>query len=182
MSVAPQTLTGTFFADPDHSSFQFAVKHMRVVTFRATFEDVSVAVVGDDEGLRVEGAAQVESVTIRTPAAFREHVVYDEGFFDARRHPTIDFRSTAVAVDGDGATQVEGELTIRGVTRGVTATGTLQPPVEDPYGLERSALELRATIDRRNWGMDWQQELPKGGDVLGWDVELTIFVELVKQG
>jgi len=86
-----------------------------------------------------------------------------------------------VQLGADGAATVRGELTIRGVTRPVTATGSYQAPVEDPFGATRAAFELTATVDRREWGMDWQAPLPGGGDVLGYDVELSAHLELVKQ-
>ena len=76
---------------------------------------------------------------------------------------------------------MRGELTIRGVTRPFVATGTYQPPVEDPYGSIRTAVELDATVDRRDRGMDWQMLLPDGGDVLGYDVRLSMNVEFIKE-
>ncbi|HET6173888.1 MAG TPA: YceI family protein, partial [Gaiellales bacterium] len=80
-----------------------------------------------------------------------------------------------------GTATVEGALTIKGLRRPIIATGTYERPVEDPYGLLRAALELRALLDRRDWGMTWQMPLPDGDDVLGWDVEVTVQLELVKQ-
>jgi polyisoprenoid-binding protein YceI len=180
MTVATQQFAGTFEADPDHSSFLFAVKHMKVSSFRATFADVDARLVADDAGLSLEGRARVESISITNPPEFREHVVNSEEFFDGANHPEIVFRSNDVEL-ADGSARVEGELEIKGISRPVSATGTYQPPVEDPYGSVRTAIELAATVDRRDWGMNWQMPLPKGGDVLGYDVELTIHLELIKQ-
>jgi len=183
MPVAMQQLKGTFVADPDHSSFLFAIKHMKVSSFRAAFGDVEARLVGEDEGgLSLEGRARVESVTIGHPPEFREHVVNGEDFFNAGNHPEIVFRSKAVTHGEEGSVNVEGELEIRGISRPVTATGSYQPPIEDPYGSIRTAMELAATVDRRDWGMDWQMPLPKGGDVLGYEVELTVHLELIRQG
>jgi len=181
MAVATQQFAGIFMADPDHSSFLFAVKHMKVSTFRATFGDVEARLVGDDSQLSLEGRTRVESVSISNPLEFREHVVNGEDFFDAGSHPEIVFRSNDVELGEDGSVSVDGELEIKGISRPVTATGTYQPPVEDPYGAVRTAIELAATVDRRDWGMDWQMPLPKGGDVLGYEVELTVHLELIRQ-
>jgi polyisoprenoid-binding protein YceI len=181
-ATATEPFAGTYVADPAHSSFQFAVKHMKVATFRAAFGDVDARLTGDGAALALEGRARVASVSIATPPEFREHVVNGADFLDAGRHPEIAFRSTAVELGADGQARVEGELTVRGVTRPVVATGTYEPPVEDPYGVLRGALELQAVIDRRDWGMGWQAPLPKGGDVLGWDVQLTVHLELIRQG
>jgi len=182
MTVATQQFAGTFLADPDHSSFQFAVKHMKVSIFRADFANAQARLVGEDSRLSLEGRARVESISIRNPPEFREHVVNGEDFFDAAKHPEIVFRSSRVELGQDGSASVEGELEIRGVSRPVTAAGTYQPPVDDPFGSVRTALELSATVDRREWDMGWQMPLPNGGDVLGYEVELTVHLELIKQG
>jgi len=182
MTVATQQFAGTFVADPDHSSFLFAVKHMKVSTFRATFADVEAKLEGDDSQLSLEGRARVGSVSISNPPEFREHVVNGEDFFDAGNHPEIAFRSSRVELAEEGTATVEGDLEIKGISKPVTARGSYEPPVEDPYGSVRTAVELTATVDRREWDMGWQMPLPKGGDVLGYEVELTIHLELVRQG
>lgn len=177
MSTATQPLTGTFAADPVHSSFQFAVKHMKVATFRAGFDDVEARYA---DGV-LEGRAKVESVSVTNPPELREHLVNSTDFFNGQNHPEIVFRSTEVNLADDGSARVEGELTIKGITRPITATGTYQAPVQDPYGGVRTAIELTATLDRREWEMNWQAPLPSGDDVLAWDVTLSVNLELVQQ-
>jgi polyisoprenoid-binding protein YceI len=180
MAVTTHPLTGVFEADRIHSSFQFAVRHMNVSTFRASFGDVDARLIADASEPRLEGAARVESISIADPPAFREHVVRGAEFFDADNHPEILFGSRQVEFAESGTAKVDGELTIRGLSRPITVTGMYELPVEDPFGFVRAALELRAVLDRRDWGMSWQQPLPDGADVLGWDVELTVQLELVK--
>jgi polyisoprenoid-binding protein YceI len=102
-------------------------------------------------------------------------------FFDAGNHPEILFSSTRGELSSDGGARVEGELTMRGITRPLVATGRFQPPVQDPFGATRAALELRTVLDRRDWGFSWQLPLPDGRDALGWMVEVTAQLELVKQ-
>lgn len=181
-TATTQLIAGTFTADPIHSSLQFALKHMGVSTFRASFDDLDARVVADDEGLRLEGVVNVESISIKQPPEFREHVVYGADFFDASNHPEIEFRSVDVSIGSDGTVSGTGELTIKGITKPITATGTYQAPIEDPFGSARAALEITATVDRREWGLDWQAPLPKGGDALGYEVELTAHIELVGDG
>lgn len=173
--------TGTFVADPVHSTFQFAIRHMDVSVFRATFDDIDARVVADDNGALLEGWVRAESISIKDPPEFRDHVVYGADFLDARNHPEITFRSVDVQFGDDGTVTGRGELTVKGLTKPITAAGTYQAPVEDPYGNLRAALELEATVDRREWAMDWQAPLPKGGDVLAYDVQLTVQVELIQQ-
>jgi polyisoprenoid-binding protein YceI len=181
MSVATQPLTGTFVADPVHSSFQFAVRHMKVSTYRASFDDVDARVVADQQGIRLDVVVRVESVSIKKPPEFRAHVVHGVDFFDADNHPEITFRSEDVQLHDEGTVAVRGELTIKGITRPVLATGTYQPLVEDPFGSLRTAVELTATVDRREWDMGWQAPLPGGGDALGYEVTLSVHAELIKQ-
>ncbi|MEJ3655506.1 YceI family protein [Actinomycetes bacterium KLBMP 9759] len=181
MTATAPAFVGTFRADPAHSSVTFAVRHMKVSVFRAFFGDVHARVVADDTGVRLDGGAQVESLSIRGPKEFREHVVNGSDFFDAPNHPELTVRSTDVRIADDGSVTVRAELTIKGITRPVTATGTYQPPVADPYGVERAALKLTAEVDRRKWGMDWQAPMPGGGDVLAYDVRLSAHLELVRE-
>lgn len=164
MAITTDALAGVFEADRTHSSVKFAVRHMTVSTFRAWFADVDARLIADASDLRLEGAARVESISIADPPEFREHVVRGADFFDADNHPEILFHSERVELAENGTAMVDGELTIKGLSRPITATGTYQRPVEDPYGSRRAALELRAVLDRRDWGMSWQQPLPDGTD------------------
>ncbi len=180
MSLAiTSPLSGSYTGDADHSSFGFAVRHMTVSTFRGSFGDVAAKVVAADDGaLLISGSADVASISVKSPVDLRTHLL-GEDFFDAERHPRIAFRSAPARAAEDGSITLQGELTIRNVTRPVVATGTLVGPVEDPFGGTRAALELQATIDRRDYGMTWNMPLPKGGDALGTEVTITVHLELL---
>lgn len=172
--------TGSFVIDPIHSLFQFSVKHMGVSLFSASFDEVEGKVVADEQGVSVQGAIKVASVSIKQPD-FRAHVVEGADFFDAGNHPEITFRADDVTLNADETAEVNGELTIRGVTKPFHAVGTYQPLTEGLGGAERTGVELETTVDRRDWGITWQAPLPKGGDALGYNVKLTLRVELVKE-
>ena len=180
MAIAVQPFEGTYELDPNHSSFQFEVDHLNLSTFRASFAEIEARLAEDDGVLVLEGQARAESISIVDPE-FREHVVHGADFFEADVHPLITFRSTSVELGDDRSAHASGELVIRGVSRPVTASGTFAPPTTDPFGLSRAALELRATVDRRTWDLNWQQPLPDGRDALGWEVEITAHLELVKE-
>jgi polyisoprenoid-binding protein YceI len=169
-------LAGTFNADPVHSSFGFAVKYQNVSNFRGTLGDVA-ATFADG---KLEGTAQVESISIVTPEQFRAHVLSAD-FFDAENHPTVTFTSTDVTLNEDATATVNGELTIRGVTQPVTATGTWQAPSADAFGNTRAHLQLDTTIDRTAFGLNWNMPLPAGGNALANDVTLTVDIALVQQ-
>ena len=177
-SVAAQPFTGTYHARPEPSSFVFAVRHSGVFWYRGSLSDVAATLRADGDALELEGSARVESISVVEPAAMRASVLGPE-FFDAERHPEIIFRSTAIRLSGDGRAEVDGELTMRGVTRSVLASGDYAPPRESSFG-EIAGLQLHATIDRREFGFDWQAELPGGGDAVSWDVEVDIDLLLLR--
>jgi polyisoprenoid-binding protein YceI len=177
--TAVYPFTGSFTADPDHSSFQAQLRHMGVGSFRTGFDDVEARLEAGGDEPRLTGRARVGSITITRPQEFRAHVVEGDDFFDALNHPEITFESRRVLFSDDGTVALDGLLTMRGIERPITATGTYAGPVEDIYGGRRAALDLEAQIDRRDWGMTFQAQLPRGGDVLSWSVRLSVHLELV---
>jgi polyisoprenoid-binding protein YceI len=176
--TAVQLFEGTFRAQPTASTFAFGVRHSGAFWFRGSFADVTATLRGDGDALLLEGAARVDSISIADPPEMRASVLGDQ-FFDAQRHPEVGFRSTEIRLADDGAAEVDGELTIRGVTRPVAAVGHLSPPRQAGFG-EVGGVDLQATIDRRDFGFDWQAELPGGGDAVGWEVEVNIDLLLLK--
>jgi polyisoprenoid-binding protein YceI len=176
MATATTQFAGTFNADPVHSSFGFAVTYQGVSLYRGTLDDVSATLTDG----RLDGTAKAESISIRTPEQFRAHVLGDD-FFQADRHPEVRFTSTSVDLADDGSATVEGELTIRGIARPVTATGTWTEPAADAFGNTRGHLQVAATVDRTEWGMTWNMALPSGGNVLAEDVQISVDLSLVKQ-
>ena len=129
---------------------------------------------------RLEGAAKVESISIRTPEQFRPHVLSAE-FFDAENHPEVRFTSKDLDLREDGTAAVAGELTIKGITRPVKATGTWIAPAADAFGNTRGHLNLEADVDRTEFDMNWNMPLPSGGNALANDVTLTVELSLVEQ-
>jgi polyisoprenoid-binding protein YceI len=168
--------TGSFTADRDHSSFQAQLRHMGVGSFRTGFTDVEARLENGPGGARLSGRARVASITIMRPPEFRAHVVEGEDFFAGH---DLAFESRRLEFSDDGTVAAEGVLTMRGVERPITASGTYLGPVEDIYNGHRAALDLEAEIDRRDWGMTFQAKLPRGGDVLSWNVRLSVHLELV---
>ncbi|HTY95441.1 MAG TPA: YceI family protein [Solirubrobacteraceae bacterium] len=169
-----QVPTGTYTLDPIHSTFGFAVKHNGISLFRGQFEHVDASL--EDGVLR--GTAYVDSVKTAI-ADLKGHLLAPD-FFNAEQTPTVDFRSTEIRVADDGGVEVDGELTIRGVTRPVTATGSFAAGVGVAGG-EVAGFDLEVRIDRRDYGLDWQAPLPSGGDALAWDVRIEAHLELVRQ-
>jgi polyisoprenoid-binding protein YceI len=167
--------TGTWSVDPVHSSVAFAVKHNVVATFRGAFSDVEGSL--DESGIR--GSARVESISVEEPQ-LKGHLLSPD-FFDAERHPELAFRSAEIHAEGDRV-RVEGDLTIKGVTKPVVLEGTVNGPVNDPFGGERVGLELETVVDRTEFGLDWNAPLPGGGFMLASDVTIRGEFELTKAG
>ena len=176
MAATSTPLAGAYTADPIHSSFGFAVRYQGVSIFRGTLEGVQATLAGG----RLEGTAQVESISIRTPEQFRAHVLSAE-FFDAANHPEVTFDSTELDLREDGTAVVKGDLTIKGITKPIEATGSWTAPAADAFGNSRGHLNLEAVIDRSEWDMNWNMPLPSGGNVLANDVTLTVEISLVEQ-
>jgi polyisoprenoid-binding protein YceI len=168
-----QVPAGTYGLDPVHSTFGFAVKHNGVSTFRGQFEDVEATL---DDGVLV-GTAKVESIKTAIPD-LHAHLLSPE-FFNAAETPTVTFRSTGIRIAEDGSAEVDGDLTIRGITHPVTAKGAFGTGI-GLTGAEVVGFDLEATIDRRAFGLDWQAPLPSGGDAVAWDVALQVHFELAK--
>ena len=181
-TTAVQPFAGTYELDPVHSTVGFAVTHMQISTFRASFGDVEGRLVAENGKVTLTANARTESVSITEPVELRDHVVRGDDFFSADEHPELTFRSTLVELRDDGGATVTGELSVRGVTHLITAEGRYRGPIDDPFGAQRVALELRTAVDRRAWDMSWQRPLPDGADALGWEVELMADLELVEAG
>ena len=169
--------TGTWSSDPVHSSASFEVEHNGFSLFRTSFRELD-ATLTSAETTRIEGRVAVESIDVTQPD-FRAHLLSPE-FFDVARHPHVEFSSDDLTVDGETVT-LRGDLTIAGKSRPVEATGVLRGPLTDPMGSERVALSLEATVDRHEYGIGWNMDLPNGKKVLGDDVKLLVELELVKE-
>ena len=174
MTTATEQLQGTYVLDPIHSSASFAVKHMVVSTFRGRFEKFD-ATLADG---KLTGTVDVGSIVVKDEN-LAAHLQSPE-FFDAERHPELRFESTDIRRDGDEVV-VDGELTLKGITRPVEARGTIEGPVTTFGDVDKVGLTLEAIIDRTEFGLNWNAPLPKGGFALANDVKLIVELELAEQ-
>jgi polyisoprenoid-binding protein YceI len=176
MSTTEQTTiipTGTWNLDPVHSSIGFAIRYSGVGTFRGTFEDFDAKLVDG----RLEGTVEVASVKV-DDETLSGHLQTPD-FFDSEQHPGLRFVSKTVERDGDRVS-IQGDLTLRGVTHAVEITGTVTGPLENAYGQQRIGFDLETTVDRHDYGINWNMELPGGGQALGDDVVITANLALVQ--
>ncbi|MGE5281168.1 MAG: YceI family protein [Chloroflexota bacterium] len=169
---------GTYVVDPVHSSVGFAVVHNGVSAFRSGFGAYNARLAGG-EAPRLKGTVEAGSIQIEEEQ-LKGHLLSPE-FFDADRHPWLRFASRELSVGEDGELRLRGELEIRGEKREVEATGRFARLGEDAYGKARVGLSIAATVDRRDFGLDWNAELPSGGEVLDYAVEIAVELELVEE-
>jgi polyisoprenoid-binding protein YceI len=173
MTTTTQIPAGTYNLDPVHSTFGFAVTHNGVSKFRGHFEAADAQL---RDGV-LTGTAQVDSVVTAIPD-LKAHLLSPD-FFDAEQAPTITFQSRDIRAADDGSVEIDGDLTLRGVTKPVTARGSYASGI-GISGAEVVGFDLEASLDRRDYGLNWQAELPSGGEVLAWDVTLQVHLELAK--
>jgi polyisoprenoid-binding protein YceI len=169
--------TGTWRSDPVHSRVAFSVKHMVVATYRAGFDEFDISLSDADGEPKISGEAKVESIESRDETQ-RAHLLSPD-FFDVDQHPVIRFESRSIRRDGDQLT-VDGDLTIKGITQEVTATGEISGPVVDISDTEKVGIDLETKVDRTDFGLNWNAPLPKGGVAVENEVTLSVHLELVK--
>jgi polyisoprenoid-binding protein YceI len=175
-ATAPATLAGTWVSDPVHSNASFAIKHMIVSTFRANFAQVEATLDVEGDDIRLTGKVPVESIDVDL-ADFRAHLLGPE-FFDVENTPYVTFTSTAVRRGEGDSIEVDGDLTVRDVTKPVTATGIVIGPAVSFGDAEVVGVELQAKIDKNDFGLNWNAPLPKGGFAISDDVTLSVHLEL----
>ncbi|HKA66874.1 MAG TPA: YceI family protein [Solirubrobacterales bacterium] len=177
-TIKQEVPAGTYVVDPVHSSIGFAVVHNGVSTFRSRFRSYEAKLEGGEKpGLT--GSVDVGSIDI-DEEMLKGHLLAPD-FFDAERYPQLKFTSTDFDVADGGALKLWGELEIRGAKHEVEASGRFAELGNDLAGGARVGLSLETSVDRRSFGLDWQAELPSGGEVLDWQVDIAVELELVRE-
>jgi len=176
LTVAP---AGTWNLDPVHSRVDFNVRYL-AGTFKGEFHEIGAELTVEADRTSLEGTAKVSSVDVRDENLSAH--LQSPDFFDAERHPELRFAADDIRLDGDDKVSVDGELTLKGVTKPVALTGTVTAPIADPYGNERIGVSLTTKIDRTDFGVDWNNPLPSGEPSLANDVTILAELQFVKSG
>ena len=172
----------TWNIDPAHSVAEFKVKHMMISNVKGQFTQLSGSLTrneADPTQSHVEASIEASSINTREPQ--RDAHLKSADFFHAEKHPTLTFKSTRIRPAGDGELKVEGDLTIRGVTKSVTfdVEGPTAP-AKDPWGNTRIGLSATTKINRKDFGLTWNAALEAGGILVGDEVTITLDVQFVK--
>jgi polyisoprenoid-binding protein YceI len=184
-TLATPQITATTTAwniDPAHSVAEFKVKHMMIANVKGQFPKVSGVLTLDESDLtRSHVDAVIEAASIETRDAQRDTHLKSEDFLHVEKFPTLTFKSTRISLVRDGELAVEGDLTIRGVTRKVVfSVDGPTPPTKDPWGNTRVAVSATTKINRKDYGLTWNAALETGGILVGDEVTITLDVEFVK--
>jgi polyisoprenoid-binding protein YceI len=169
---------GVWNIDPSHSSVEFAVRHMKIATVRGQFREYAGAIDATGEAPVLSGTVKVASIT--THDEQRDAHLGSPDFFDVERHPEIAFSSTAIELNESGEVSLAGDITIKGVTKPIVLQGTVAGPNTDPWGNQRIGLDVSTTIDRRDFDLKWNQDLPGGGLLVDNEVTLILSGSAVK--
>ncbi|HWD70708.1 MAG TPA: YceI family protein [Solirubrobacteraceae bacterium] len=180
MSVisAEAVQSGTYNIDPSHSNVGFAVRHMGISTVRGAFKKFEGTVEASGDVLTLEGKVEVASVD--TGDENRDGHLQSPDFFDAAQFPQITFTSTSTEPTGDGQIKLTGDITIKGTTKPIELVGELAENGEDPLGNHRIGFEVEGKVDRREFGLEFNQTLPNGNLLVANDVKLVVSVSAVK--
>ena len=171
----------TWQIDPAHTHVEFSVKHLMIARVKGRFAGVSgtVELAPGLTGSTVDVA--IDAASIDTRDAKRDAHLRSADFFDVERFPELTFRSRRVVPTGMGEFSIVGDLTIRGVTREVTLAVADEGRNTDPWGGERAGFSATTEVDRREFGLTWNQALETGGVLVGNEIRIALEVELVKQ-
>jgi polyisoprenoid-binding protein YceI len=180
-STAPALPTGHWTIDAAHSGIEFGIKHLLITTVKGTFNEFEGSIdVADDGSIRATALIRAQSVDTNEPQ--RDQHLRSGDFFDTERFPEIRFQSTGVEHVEANRFSVVGDLTIRDVTRPIELDTELAGSAKDPWGQERIGLTLNGHLDPNDFGVDWNQELESGGNLVGDRVDFTANVSAVKAG
>ncbi len=180
--TAPRTLSGTYKLDPTHSRVGFVTRHAMVTKVRGSFNEFDGSGYFDAENPSSSRLAlTIKAASIDTRNADRDAHLRTNDFLDAPRHPEITFVSTAIEQLDDSHFRVTGDLTIKDVTRPVTVDLELTGAAVDPFGNQRIGFEGSATINRKDFGVNWNVALEAGGVLVSENVTLEFEVSAVRE-
>ena len=181
--TTPAALTGTYAIDPSHSRIGFVARHAMVTKVRGSFNEFSGTGYFDAEDpSRSSVNLTIEAASIDTRSADRDAHLRGNDFFDMETYPQITFASTAVEQVDEESYRVTGDLTIKGVTRPVTVDFEYTGSAVDPFQNLRVGFEGKTTINRKDWGVNWNAALEAGGVLVSEKVTLEFEVSAIRTG
>jgi len=165
--------------DQSHSNLAFAVRHMAISTIRGRFKKFSGTIRAEEDGTLKSIEATIDASSIDTGEPKRDAHLRSADFFDAETSPVLTFRSTGVTPQGGNRYRVNGTLTMRDETKPVSLQVEITTPMKDPWGNLRAGATATGTVNRKDWGLNWNQVLELGVLLVGEEVRFNLDVEAV---
>jgi polyisoprenoid-binding protein YceI len=179
--IAREDLSGDYELDPAHSRLGFVARHAMVTKVRGQFRTFSGTLhIDAQEPSRSTAELTIQADSVDTGNEQRDGHLRTNDFFDIENHPTWTFRSTAAELVGEDTYRVTGDLTIRGVTKPVTVDLEYTGSARDPFGNVRVGFEGRTTVNRKDWGVNWNAPLEAGGILVSEKVTLELDLSAIK--
>jgi polyisoprenoid-binding protein YceI len=182
-STIPSTLTGTYTIDPTHSRIGFVARHAMVTKVRGSFNEFAGGGYFNAEDPSASTAEiSIQAASIDTRNADRDAHLRSNDFFDMETYPEIRFVATSIELVDAENFRVTGDLTIKGVTKPVTVDFEYNGSAVDPFGNTRVGFEGRTTVNRKEWGVNWNAALEAGGVLVSEKVTLEFEISAIRTG
>ena len=172
-------MSETWNIDASHSSVDFKVRHMGISSVKGSFDSFSGSVIQENDELK-EVNVDIEVASINTNDEQRDGHLKSADFFDVENNPKMSFKSTAISKNADGSYAVTGDLSMKGTSKPVSFQATIGEAITDPWGMTRAAAEITGTLNRKDWGLSWNQILEAGALLVGEEVSFNFDVQAVK--
>jgi polyisoprenoid-binding protein YceI len=172
---------GTYLLDAAHKRVGFVARHLMVSKVRGQFSEATATITIDDDPLKTSVTASIVAASVTTGQADRDNHLRTGDFFEAEKYPTIDFKSTGIKSHDGNEFVLDGELTIKGVTKPVELVVEFEGATTSPYGQQVFGFEAKTEIDREDWGLTWNVALESGGVMIGKKIKIEIEGEAIRQ-
>jgi len=168
--------------DPAHSQIQFSIRHMMISNVRGRFENFTGVVEFDEQDLKRSSVdIQIEAASVNTREAQRDGHLKSPDFFNADKYPYLTFKSKRIEKTDATHGRIVGDLTIRDVTKQVVLDVEYSGQAKSPWGTISAGFSATTKINRKDWGLTWNQALETGGVLVGDEINVSIELEIVKQ-
>ena len=174
-------LAGEYVIDPEHTTIGFKVKHMTIANVAGWFEEFNGKFIIDEKKQLGNVEAEIIIKSINTKIEKRDNHLRSADFFEVETYPTMTFKTISVLPKGENGYLVKGELTIKNITKIVELDGELHGPLKDPWGNERAAIVLTGEVNRKDFGLNWNQIIETGGLLVGDMVQIHLEGEGIRK-
>lgn len=180
--VPALALAADWDIDYSHTNASFVVRHLMVSNVRGEFTKVTGSVSLDDKDItKSTVSASIDAASVNTREPKRDEHLRSADFFDVAKYPQLTFQSKKIEKGSDGKLKVFGALTMRGVSKDVVLDTELTPEIKNPWGMIVRGITATTTVNRKDFGLNWNKALETGGVLVGDEVKITIDAELVKR-